>query len=130
MGKTNKWLSILSLMLTLGAFGYFLFQWLVLKRIDASVIFVMFIFLSFSLNLINWGHQDGPTDKDELVEHVQAQSAKIGYYVLAVLSVLILFISEKTGDLNEITNIPLLLVVGLTFVTAPIVEFFYKKKFM
>jgi magnesium-transporting ATPase (P-type) len=130
MGKTNKWLSILSLMLTLGAFGYFLFQWLVLKRIDASVIFVMFIFLSFSLNLINWGHQDGPTDKDELVEHVQAQSAKIGYYALAVLSVLILFISEKTGDLNEITNIPLLLVVGLTFVTAPIVEFFYKKKFM
>lgn len=130
MGKTEKWLAGLSFVFTLGALGYFLYKWLVLGTIDANLIFGFFLFLSFTLNLINWGNHEGPTEKDELVQHVQTQSARIGYYVLMALSGLILFISEGSGNFSEISNIPLLIVVGLTFVTVPIVEFFYKRKYM
>lgn len=61
--------------------------------------------------------------------HIMAQSAKIGYFVLMILSALILFISEGTGDFSQINNYPLLLVVGLTFVILPITEFFYSRKY-
>ncbi|KIL79110.1 hypothetical protein SD77_3911 [Bacillus badius] len=46
-----------------------------------------------------------------------------------ILSGLILFISEGTGNFNEIDNYPLVIVVGLTFITVPITEFVYSKKY-
>ena len=68
-------------------------------------------------------------EKDEMDFHIMAQSARIGYFVLMVLASLILFISEGTGNFNQITNYPLLILVGLTFVILPITEFIYAKKF-
>jgi len=64
-----------------------------------------------------------------LDRHIETQSAKIGYYVLMILSGLILFISEGTGDFNKIDNYPLVVVVGLTFITVPITEFIYSRRF-
>lgn len=46
-----------------------------------------------------------------------------------ILSGLILFISEGVTNLNDIENFPLLIVVGLTFVTLPITEFVYSRKY-
>jgi hypothetical protein len=46
-----------------------------------------------------------------------------------ILAGLILFISEGVSNLNDIENYPLLIVVGLTFVTLPIIEFIFAKKF-
>ncbi len=68
-------------------------------------------------------------EKDELDRHIQTQSAKIGYYVLMVLSGIILFVSEGTGNLNNVDNYPLLLVVCLTFITVPVTEFIYSKRY-
>ncbi|MBP3038441.1 hypothetical protein J9303_02840, partial [Bacillaceae bacterium Marseille-Q3522] len=52
-----------------------------------------------------------------------------GELTLMVLSGSILFLSEGTGSLNEIENIPLLVVFGLTIIVLPITEFFYAKKY-
>jgi len=68
-------------------------------------------------------------DKDEIDKHIEAQSAKIGYYVLMILACLILLVSEGISNLNSMKNYPLLLVVGLTFVITPIIEFIYSRRF-
>ena len=56
------------------------------------------------------------------------KSAKVSYFVLMVLAAIILFVSEGVTKISDIDNYPLLIVVGLTFVTLPITEFFYIKK--
>ncbi|WP_198135830.1 hypothetical protein [Pontibacillus chungwhensis] len=61
--------------------------------------------------------------------HIETQSTKISYYVLMILSGLILFVSEGVGDLSNIENYPLLIVVGLTFVVQPLTAFIYSRKY-
>lgn len=78
---------------------------------------------------MTWGEFEGGGKKDELDKHIQTQSAKIGYFVLMILSSLILFVTEKSYDLKVIENYPLLIVVGLTFITLPITEFIYSRKY-
>lgn len=69
------------------------------------------------------------SENDELDKHIKTQSARIGYYALMVLSAAVLFLSEGVTALIDIQNIPLAVVVGLTFIVAPITEFFYSRKF-
>lgn len=61
--------------------------------------------------------------------YIGIYSAKIGYFVLIILSGFILIVSEGISDLNDIENYPMLIVVGLTFVTHPITEFIYSRKY-
>lgn len=129
MNKTKSIISILVFIVFLSIIGFTLFKWVSFGTIDAAGIFFSFLALSYFFNWLNWGHHEGGGEKDELDKHIETQSVKIGYYVLMILSGLILFISEGTGSFNEIDNYPLVIVVGLTFVTVPITEFIYSKKF-
>lgn len=129
MNKSKNTIAILVFIVFLLIAGFTLYKWIRYGTIDAAGIFFSFLALSYFFNSLNWGHHEGGGEKDELDRHIETQSAKIGYYVLMVLSGLILFISEGTGNFNEIENYPLVIVVGLTFVTVPITEFIYAKKF-
>ena len=97
--------------------------------IDGGSIFLSFLALAYFVNTLTWGNPEGAKEKDELDKHIETQSAKIGYFALMILSGLILFISEGVYELNDIENYPLLIVVGLTFVTLPITEFVYSRKY-
>ncbi|MCM3443460.1 hypothetical protein [Metabacillus halosaccharovorans] len=114
MNKTKSIISILVFIVFLSIIGFTLFKWVSFGTIDAAGIFFSFLALSYFFNWLNWGHHEGGGEKDELDKHIETQSAKIGYYVLMILSGLILFISEGTGSFNEIDNYPLVIVVGLT----------------
>ncbi|TKC20036.1 hypothetical protein [Robertmurraya kyonggiensis] len=129
MNKTKKIIAVLVFIVFLSIAGFSLYKWIRFEIIDAGSIFFSFLALSYFFNWLNWGHRLGGGDKDELDKHIETQSAKIGYYVLMVLSGLILFISEGTGSFNNIDNYPLVIVVGLTFITVPITEFIYSKKY-
>ena len=129
MNKTKKIIAFIICIVFLLIAGFSLYKWIKFKTIDASSIFFSFLALSYFINWLNWGQHEGSGEKDELDRHIETQSAKIGYYVLMILSSLILFISEKTGDFNKIDNYPLVIVVGLTFITVPIIEFIYSKKY-
>ena len=94
----------------------------------AAGIFFGFLALSYFFQWLNRGRHEQNGEKDEPGRHIETQSAKIGYYVLMILSASILFISEETFSFNEIDNYPLLIVVGLTFVTVPITGFIYSRK--
>ncbi len=127
--KTKKIIAILAFVVFLTIGGTTIYKWLNYGTIDSAGIFFSFLALSYFFNWLNWGDHEGGGEKDELDRHIETQSAKIGYYVLMILSGLILFISEGTGSFNEIDNYPLVIMVGLTFVTIPITEFIYSKKF-
>lgn len=129
MDKTKRAIAVLVFILFLSITGFSLYQWIRFETINAGSIFFSFITLAYFFNWINWGHHERGVEKDELDKHIEAQSAKIGYYVLMILSGLILFISEGTGNFNYIDNYPLLIMVGLTFVTVPITEFIYSRKY-
>ncbi|KGR89524.1 hypothetical protein CD30_16650 [Ureibacillus massiliensis 4400831 = CIP 108448 = CCUG 49529] len=129
MDKSKRIIATLIFIVFLLIAGFSLYKWIRYGTIDAASIFFSFLILSYFFNWLNWGDHNGGGKKDELDKHIQAQSAKISYYVLMILSGLLLFISEGTGNFNEIDNYPLVMVVGLTFVTVPITEFIYSKKY-
>ena len=129
MNKTKKMMAILVFLVFLTIGGFTFYKWINFGTLDAAGIFFSFLALSYFFNYLNWGNHEGGGEKDELDKHIETQSARIGYYVLMILSGLILFISEGTGSFQEIDNYPLVIVVGLTFVTVPITEFIYSKKF-
>ncbi|WP_274310290.1 hypothetical protein [Solibacillus daqui] len=125
----KKIIAFITFVVFLSIAGFSLYKWIRFETIDAGSIFFSFLALSYFFNWLKWGHHEGGGEKDELDRHIETQSAKIGYYVLMILSGLILFISEGTGNFNNIDNYPLVIVVGLTFITVPITEFIYSKKY-
>lgn len=129
MDKYKKILIILTFAVFCTLAGVTLYRWVRFGTIDGGSIFCSFLALSYFFNALNWGDHEGSSKKDELGMYIVAQSAKISYFALMILSTLILFISEGRGNLNDIKNYPLLIVVCLTFVTLPVVEFIYSRKY-
>ncbi|MDG5471473.1 hypothetical protein P6709_06915 [Jeotgalibacillus sp. ET6] len=125
----KKWMAAAAFLLFVILAGFSFYEWISAGTIDGAGIFFSFVALTYFFNCLTWGQHEGGGEKDELDRHIETQSTKIGYYVLIVLAGVILFVSEGTGNLNEIDNYPLLLVVGLTFVTVPITEYVYSKKY-
>jgi hypothetical protein len=129
MDKSKRIIAILSFVVFCTVSGFTLYRYVRFGTIDGGSIFFSFLSLSYLLNWVKWGDHEGGGEKDELDRHIQTESAKIGYFVLMVLASLILFISEGVSNLNEIENFPLLIVVCLTFITLPITEIIYSKKY-
>ncbi len=129
MGKTKKFAIIISIVTFLLISGFSIYKFLRYDQVDAAGIIFSFFALAYVFNSLTWGDLEGKKEKDELEQHIETQSSKIGYYALMILSVLVLFISEGFGDLSDIKNYPLLIVVGLTFVIQPITAFIYSRKY-
>ena len=125
----KKFSIILSALTCLIVLGYAAFRWVCYDMMDVNTILLGSIAVSYLFNSLTWGDINGENAKDELDQHIKTQSAKIGYFVLMALSFLILFISEGTSNLNEIKNLPLAIVVCLTFIVLPITEFIYSRKY-
>ncbi|MBM7602656.1 hypothetical protein JOC75_000626 [Metabacillus crassostreae] len=129
MGKLKRFSIVLSSLLLIGTFVFGLIEWFRFEIINLNVIFAGCLSLSFLLNSITWGDMQGEHAKDELDMHIKTQSAKIGYFILMVLAILILVISEGAVNFNEMTNLPLGLLVCLTFTVLPLTEYFYSRKY-
>ena len=129
MDKSRKVIAVLTFAVFCILTGFTLYKWVRFGTIEGGSVFLSFIALSYFFNWLNWGDAEGGGEKDELDRHIETQSAKIGYFVLMALAALILFISEGVSNLNDIENYPLLIVVCLTFVTLPVTEFIYSRKY-
>ena len=68
-------------------------------------------------------------EKDELEKLITLKSSKISYYILLIFMFIVLVVSEGAIRLNEVQNIPLVIVIGLALITLPITEFFVLKKY-
>jgi len=130
MDQSKKLIGLIVIVFFVAFVSFTLYRWIRFGIIDGGSIIISFISLSFLFNWLNTGNHNGmKEDKDEIDKHIEAQSAKIGYYVLMILACLILLVSEGVSNLNSMKNYPLLLVVGLTFVITPIIEFIYSRRF-
>lgn len=123
----EKWVAAIIFIAFLAVAGHGIYDFVKSGQINGAAILSSFILLSFFFNWINGQSHDGNKGKEK-EEQIALKSAKVSYFVLMVLSVAILFISEGVTNISDINNYPLLVVAGLTFVVLPITEFFYWRR--
>ncbi|WP_096272057.1 hypothetical protein [Paucisalibacillus globulus] len=122
---------ICSLVLITAIGGYGIYEWFTKEVINASTLIFLFLGIGFLFQSITWGEMEGKHegDKDELEKHITLLSSKISYYVLLILMIIVLVVSERVIAINDIKNIPLVIVIGLAWITMPITEFVVSKKY-
>ncbi|PID04510.1 MULTISPECIES: hypothetical protein [unclassified Sporosarcina] len=120
-----------SLVIIIAVGGYGIFEWITKEVINAATLFYVFLGIGFLFQSITWGEVDGKHEskKDELEKHITLVSSKISYYLLILLMIIVLAISERVTAMNDIRNIPLVIVIGLAWITMPITEFVVSKKY-
>lgn len=120
-----------SLVVVIAVGGFGIYEWIVKDMVNASTIFFVFLGIGFFFNSTTWGDMNGKHEgkKDELEKLVTLKSSKISYYLLLILMLIVLVLSEGVIALNDIQNIPLVIVIGLAIITLPITEFFVLKKY-
>ncbi|HLT55481.1 MAG TPA: hypothetical protein VK057_05185 [Bacillota bacterium] len=129
---TGKKVSLICSIIVIVAIGsYGLYEWLARDLITVSTIVYLFLGIGFLFQSLTWGDMHGKHEgeKDELEKHITLKSSKISYFVLLGLMIVVLMASEGVVGMNEIQNIPLILVIGLAFVTLPITEFLVSRKY-
>lgn len=122
---------ICSLVLITAIGGYGIYEWFTKEVINASTLIFLFLGIGFLFQSITWGEMEGKHegDKDELEKHITLLSSKISYYVLLILMIIVLVVSERVIAINDIKNIPLVIVIGMAWITMPITEFVVSKKY-
>lgn len=120
-----------SLVLIIAIGGHGVYEWITKGIINVTTLFYLFLGIGFLFQSITWGEMQGKYEekKDELEKHITLLSSKISYYLLLLSMVIVLILSERVTAMNDIKNIPLVIVIGLAFVTLPITEFFVSKKY-
>lgn len=131
MTITKKVSLIGSLVIIVSIVSYGVYEWITKEMIDAATIFFVFLGIGLLFQSITWGEMNGVNEgkKDELEKHITLVSSKISYYLLLLFMVIVLVISERVTALNDIKNIPLVIVIGLAWITMPITEFVVSKKY-
>jgi positive regulator of sigma E activity len=122
---------ICSLVLTTAIGGFGIYEWVTKEIVNASTLFYIFLGIGFFFQSITWGEMEGKHEgkKDELEKYITLKSSKISYYLLLFLMLMVLAVSERVTAMNDIKNIPLVIVIGLAWITMPITEFFVSKKY-
>ena len=131
MTTVKKVSLICSLVLITAIGGYGIYEWISKEIINASTLFFVFLGVGFFFQSVTWGEMDGKHEgeKDELEKHITLLSSKISYYLLLLLMIIVLVVSERVNTMNDIKNIPLVIVIGLAWITMPITEFVVSKKY-
>lgn len=118
-------------MLIMAIGGYGIYEWMSKEVVRASTLFFVFLGIGYFFQSITWGEMEGKHEgeKNELEKHITLLSSKISYYVLLLLMIIVLIVSERVISMDDIKNIPLVIVIGLAWITLPITEFFVSKKY-
>ncbi len=120
-----------SLVVIIAIGGYGIYEWVTREILTVSTIFFVFMGFGFLFQSLTWGELDGKNEgeKDEMEKQITYISAKISYYVLLVMMIIVLIVSERVTSMNDIKNIPLVIVIGLAWITMPVTEFIVSKRY-
>lgn len=131
MTNVKKVSVICSLILITAIGGFGIYEWVTKEIINASTLFFGFLSVGYFFQSVTWGEMEGKHEgeKDELEKHITLVSSKISYYLLLILMFIVLIVSERVIAMNDIKNIPIVIVIGLAFITMPITEFVVSKKY-
>ena len=109
--------------------GFSVYKIVVGKDVGFNEIISLATLTMVFFSALTWGtkeEKDGILQEEELGQRITEKSAKISYYLL-LLFILIAVSADQI--VNGTTNIFLLLILGLSMITHPIVEYFYSKKY-
>ena len=121
--------SILFGLATLLVVGFTIYKITVGKDVGLNEVMTISILLMMFLSTLTWGTKegkDGILQDEELGQKITEKSSKIGYYLLTLF---ILVAVAADNFINGTINIFLLLLLGLSMITLPLIEFFVAKKY-
>jgi hypothetical protein len=122
---------VLYLWLAVGVFFVIMavYKWYAKMIFDGYAIFYISLIIAYLFNYLTWGNVDGPEGSDEMNEHIIRYSAKISYYVLiAILVVLIIAANGLTTNVKA-ENMPLWLALCAAVFVMPVVEFLVSRRY-
>ena len=114
---------------TIIVIGYSIFKVMTGKEFGFNEIMTIAICLMMFFSAITWGNKeekDGVYQKDELGQRITEKSSKISYFILISLILIAVFVDELV---NGTVNLFLLIILGLSMVILPLVEFITAKKY-
>ena len=121
--------SILFGLATLLVVGFTIYKITVGKDVGLNEVITISVLLMMFLSTLTWGTKegkDGILQDEELGRKITEKSSKIGYYLLTFF---ILIAVAADNFINETINIFLLLLLGLSMITLPLIEFFVAKRY-
>ncbi|MEI4802871.1 hypothetical protein WAZ07_16445 [Bacillus sp. FJAT-51639] len=106
-----------------------IYKMIVGKEVGFNEIVAIGSLLSMFLTSITWGtkeEKDGILQEEELGQKITEKSSKISYFLI-----LLFIFGAIIGDkiVNGTTNIFLLMLLGLSMITLPFIEFLVAKKY-
>ena len=113
----------------LSVLGFSIYKLVIGKEVGFNEIIGLATLTMVFFSALTWGtkeEKDGILLEEELGQRITEKSAKISYYLLVLF---ILIAVSADNMMNGTTNIFLLLILGLSMITHPIVEYFYSKKY-
>jgi hypothetical protein len=127
--KTRKIGGIIFGTVTLIIIGFTIYRITMGKDVGFNEIVSIAIALSMFFSTITWGtkkDKDGIFQDEELGRMITEKSSKISYFVLTALILVATFADEL---INGTVNLFLLVLLGLSIVILPFVEFLVARKY-
>lgn len=127
--STRKMGGIIFGIATIVVIGYSIFKVMTGKEFGFNEITTIAILLMMFFSAITWGNKeekDGVYPKDELGQRITEKSSKISYFILVGLILIAVFFDELV---NGTVNIFLLIILGLSMIILPLVEFIVSKEY-
>ena len=121
--------SILFGLATLLVIGFTIYKITVGKDVGLNEVITISVLLMMFLSTLTWGTKegkDGILQDEELGQKITEKSSKIGYYLLTLF---ILVAVAADNFINETINIFLLLLLGLSMIILPLIEFLVAKRY-
>ncbi|WP_286884716.1 hypothetical protein [Aneurinibacillus sp. UBA3580] len=114
---------------TLVLIGFTIYKILSGQIVGFNEISVIAIALSMFLSTITWGtkeEKDGILQDEELGQRITEKSSKVSYFLMTVF-IFVAVIADK--QINGNVNIFLLILMALSMVTLPFIEYLNTKKY-
>lgn len=114
---------------TLVLIGFTIYKILSGQIVGFNEISVIAIALSMFLSTITWGtkeEKDGILQDEELGQRITEKSSKVSYFLMTVF-IFVAVIADK--QINGNVNIFLLILMALSMVTLPLIEYLNTKKY-
>ncbi|KAA6453477.1 hypothetical protein [Bacillus swezeyi] len=127
--STRKIGSVISGIAALIVIGFTIYKIIVGKDVGFNEVMSMGALLMIFFSAITWGtkeEQDGILQEEELGQRITEKSSKVGYFLLTFF-----IFGAVVADqfINGTMNIFLLLLLGLSMITLPFIEFLVAKKY-
>ncbi len=127
--STRKIGSIIIGIATLIVVGFTIYKVISGKDVGFNEVITIGALLMMFFSTITWGtkeEKDGILQEEELGQKITEKSSKVSYFLLT-LFIFGAVVADKF--INETINVFLLLLLGLSLITLPIIEFLVAKKY-